>query len=101
MNEAIILEIGGIKCDTQGCDYRDDSVKVEDYSDWLNKPCTKCGGNLLTQADYDNVQTMLAVAKMMNSIFPAPTEHEELAALKIEMDGTGKVDMTISEYEKN
>lgn len=57
---------GGIKCDNPECCYADETVKVEDYKDWLNKPCPECGSNLLTQADYDNVQMLIKVAKLLN-----------------------------------
>lgn len=95
MDKAVQMKIGGIKCDSQGCDYRDDNVKVEDYADWLNKPCPKCNGNLLTQDDYDNTQMIINIVNMMNSIYALPNEDEELYSLKIEMNGTGKMDMDI------
>lgn len=93
MDKAVQMKIGGIKCDTKGCDYHDDTVKVEDYADWLNKPCPKCNGNLLTQADYDNVQMMINIVNSLNKIYSPPTEDEELVKLHIEMDGTGKMDI--------
>lgn len=45
--------IRGIKCDNPQCDFKDHTVRIEDYKQWLNWPCPKCGANLLTQADYD------------------------------------------------
>jgi hypothetical protein len=47
------VNISGIKCDNPLCDYIDASVKFEEYADWVNKSCPKCGENLLTQEDYD------------------------------------------------
>ena len=50
MNEIVkIKQIGGIKCDNPSCDFRDESIPVEDYKNWLNKPCPICGSNLLTK----------------------------------------------------
>lgn len=100
MEQAIQMNIGGIKCDTHDCDYRDDSIKVEDYADWLNKPCPKCGGNLLTQEDYDNVQTMMNLVNLMNGILPPTKDDDELIRLSVDMDGTGKVDMSMEKYNK-
>lgn len=57
--------IYGIKCDH--CDYRDDSVQFEDYPLWLNRPCPKCGANLLTQADFDAVVHLLKTCEEINS----------------------------------
>lgn len=100
MEQAIQTEIYGIKCDTVDCDFREDTVKVEDYPEWLNKPCEKCGGNLLTQEDYDAVQMMLEITKMFNSKLPPRKPNEKLAAVKVEMNGTGNINMTMEEIEK-
>ncbi len=50
--EVVRYESGGIKCDTKGCDWHDDTVLSIDYLDWVNKPCPDCDGNLLTEADH-------------------------------------------------
>ena len=41
----------GIKCDF--CDYRDDSVKMQDLDKYLHINCPKCGKPLFTQKAYD------------------------------------------------
>jgi hypothetical protein len=90
------MKITGIKCDNKTCDYNDDSIKKEEYLAFINKPCPKCGCNLLTQKDYDTVMLldkitnsfpMRALEKVM-SLFGAKTKHME-----INMDGSGKVAM--------
>ena len=51
-----VVEIvgGGLKCDNPNCEWHDDSIKVEDYKDWVNVPCpSSCGSNLLTEDDYN------------------------------------------------
>ena len=95
MKQALTLSIGGIKCDN--CDYRNDDVKVEDYNQWLNKPCPKCEANLLTQADYDNVQKMLSLVDILNGIYAPTKEDEELVKVSVEMDGTGKMDFKLKD----
>lgn len=101
MEQAVKMNIGGLKCDTQGCDYCDDSIKVEDYAEWIDKPCPKCGGNLLTKADYDNVQMMINLVNLANGMFPPPKEDEQLFKISVDMDGTGKMDMKIAKHDKS
>lgn len=62
------LEISGIKCDTKHCNYRDDSVKFEDYPNWIDNPCPVCGGNLLTQKDYDRCIKMKKTIKIIHAL---------------------------------
>lgn len=49
MKNALELSIKGIKCDNPNCDYINKDVEFKDYKKWINKPCPKCGANLLTQ----------------------------------------------------
>lgn len=51
MNE--LIEISGIKCDNPQCSYHNESVKLEEYPQWIDKPCPICGENLLTKENYD------------------------------------------------
>jgi len=55
-------KIKGIKCDNPDCDFVDDSVTWDDYdktvSEWLNRPCPKCGTNLLTQESTNEDSTI-------------------------------------------
>lgn len=104
MTQALALNIGGIQCDNEACDYRDDSVKAEDYEGWVNKPCPKCSSNLLTEADYNNVQVLLQSVKMINSMDPEELkalggniDDDEIVQMKIEMNGTGEMKFKIEE----
>ena len=81
----------GIKCDTPSCDFVDMSVKVEDYHLWLNRPCPKCGANLLTQADYDTLQKQLKRAEMINKLkLPEHMQHPRVR-MTCNYDGSGTV----------
>ena len=60
------MEVHGIKCDNPTCDYNDMSVKLEEYPEWVNKPCPKCGENLLKEEDYKMVLDMLAATEILN-----------------------------------
>ena len=62
---------------------------MEDYKDWLNKPCPKCGMNLLTQEDYDNVMMLMSLINSMNEVLPQRDDNEPNVVASIEMDGKG------------
>ncbi len=68
MTENVEIISGGLKCDNPKCDWRDDTIAVDTYAQWVDKPCPKCGENLLTEEDYRNAQTLLSVAHLMNSM---------------------------------
>jgi len=85
MKEALELNILGIKCDS--CDYKNGEVKVERYDEWLNKPCPKCGSNLLTQEDLDNTKLLIETAKFLNKILPKSQGHEEKKTISVEIKG--------------
>lgn len=96
LNGALILHAGGIKCDNPECDFADLSVGLEDYEEYLNRPCPKCGTNLLTQADYDNVKRIIEAASHVNHCYQGVQLPEGSAcAVSFHMDGTGKLDINI------
>ena len=90
-NNVVSCVGGGIKCDNPKCDYCDLTVKIEEYKSWINKPCPKCGNNLLTKQDYKNVQTILRLAQMVNANEVDTTTSEGTATIYI--DGSGSVDI--------
>lgn len=98
MKQAIEYKIEGIKCDA--CDYKDESVKVEDYPDWVNKPCPDCGENLLTEGDFAFVEKMINAASILNSMFSPREDDAEVVKTSIELDGTGSVAIEIADKER-
>ncbi len=52
-----VIRIWGMKCDH--CTWKDMSVQVKDYSNYLNKPCPVCGSNLLTEEDWILTRVLL------------------------------------------
>lgn len=56
-----------LKCDNENCDYVV-SVPMAEWSGWIDKPCPKCGENLLTLADYHNAENVMAMADFINSL---------------------------------
>lgn len=99
MENAMRVDIKGLKCDSSSCDYIDMSIKLEEYESYINSPCPKCGEPLLTQADFDQVQNILKMVSMVNSI-PTPKEdYKEKAKISFEFNGTGNVKTKIEKYE--
>lgn len=68
----------GLKCDNPNCDWEDRNIIYADYKSWINKPCPKCGENVLTEEDYLRAETVRAVYKFVNSI--SPEQLSELAS---------------------
>ena len=100
MKNALEINISGIVCDNPNCDFTDPNVKVEDYDKWLNKPCPKCGENLLTDDDYRNVQFLLAMEKLANKIYPKIEDDENIIKATINTDGSGDMTITIDNNNK-
>jgi len=90
----VSMTIMGIKCDNPDCDFADMSVKVEDYPLWLNKPCPKCGANLLTQADYEKVQQLLEVGNWLNKVSLPEEVQQPRVRMHVNFEGTGKLIVT-------
>ncbi len=88
MVQAVQYNIGGLKCDAHGCDYRDDDAKFEDYDKYLNAPCPKCGASLLTEADLAAVKAMIAGAEWLNKLVGDVPDEGQLR-FAIDMDGSG------------
>lgn len=64
-----VIEIGhhGLKCDNPKCDYMDESIEPAVWDQYINRPCPKCGQNLLTLQDYTKaILFLLKVEKMKN-----------------------------------
>ena len=89
MEKDIATHIQGIKCDNKKCDFKDMSVPYKDYPKWINKPCPKCGANLLTVHDYKICKTVMALSKLFNN---ANVPEKEIdTEMHIELNGTDKV----------
>ena len=59
---------GGLQCDSPSCDWTDETIKVENYKEWLNAPCPKCGENVLTQEDLDSVLKVMEMVDLINAL---------------------------------
>lgn len=68
MEKNLELKESGLKCDNTECDWRDDSVVFDNYKEWINKPCPKCGENVLTEEDYELAEVLRKTAEFINSL---------------------------------
>lgn len=101
-----IKKLGGLKCDKPGCGYRNEDIPVNEYADWINRPCPLCGSNLLTEADYKSFMKVLSVINFINSLFsrlPKPLlklfETDTEVEGTVDFNGTGKVFVQMSDQE--
>lgn len=95
MEERIMVNVKGLKCDNPDCDYVDMEIPFEDYPNWINAPCPKCGSNLLTQQDYDATVFLFEKAKMFKEISEPIDPNIPLVKMKAHFNGSGHVDFEI------
>ena len=62
------VEHTGLKCDNPNCDWKDTTITVEDYPNWINKPCPKCGENVLTEEDYKLIMTLSGAFEFLSAL---------------------------------
>jgi hypothetical protein len=74
-----MVGMGSIQCDNDSCDYYAEEVSFEEYGDWVNKPCPKCGENLLTPEDFLAAQGLMQAMELMNAL--SPEELKEITDL--------------------
>ena len=100
MENGTTADIRGLKCDMPSCGYRDDSIELIQYESYIDEPCPKCGSPLLTQADYDQVQKILSLVDMVNSLPNMSNESNDgKGKISFEFNGTGNVMMKVEKYE--
>lgn len=84
------VEISGLKCDNEFCDYSDPDIKVEDYHLYVNKACPCCGENLLTQEDFDAVEKLLDAEHLIN-YHGLDREDDTQISTGLKFDGSGEL----------
>lgn len=68
MEKNIEMVESGLVCDNAACDWIDPTVTFDNFKEWLNRPCPKCGENLLTQQDFDNATAVHVATSMINGL---------------------------------
>lgn len=99
--EIVDLNVRGIKCDNPECDYSDMAVKYENYPQWLNKPCPKCGANLLTQEDLDATEQLMEIVNLTNEILKdSGLEKQDMNKYIVPVEANGTGELSFGEIKK-
>lgn len=64
-----------IECDNLECDY-ETLIPQELIETMIDKPCPKCGENLLTQEDYEDSREVVEAMKTMVDVINSMSEEE-------------------------
>ncbi|WP_165005266.1 hypothetical protein [Enterococcus sp. ZJ1668] len=99
--EFVDLNVRGIKCDNPECDYSDMAVKYENYPQFLNKPCPKCGANLLTQEDLDATEQLMEIVNLTNEILKdSGLEKQDTNKYVVPVEANGTGELSFGEIKK-
>ena len=67
-NIEIISSNEGLQCDNTECDWTSGAIKEEDMVNWIDKPCPKCGQNVLTQNDFNLHDKLMKSIDFINTL---------------------------------
>lgn len=81
------------------CDYQDNTIKFEQYKEYINYPCPACGSPLLTQADYDTTLELIQLFKYAETLTPLSAGDEEKVKITVELNGSGIPKFNIQELD--
>lgn len=82
MEKPIEVKQGGLMCDNPKCDYVNNIPSTE-YPQWVNRPCPKCGENLLTESDYRFWKILMFFVRILNKILPKPKVDDEAETVSV------------------
>ena len=100
MKEQVNVKIEGIKCDNPGCDYVDTLVNVDNFKEWVNRPCPKCGEILLNDFDYKFAKFSIGISKVVNKILPKRKDDAPDAVMTITKEYDGKLKCHIDDKKQ-
>jgi len=106
-----VLRDGGLQCDNSECDYTNMDIHTDDYKEWIDAPCPKCGENLLTEDDFLRSLALRETIDMINSmsqesfdmfmeIMPASTKKEFIdSGFFKDAEGIETIDESVDDVE--
>ena len=78
----------GLKCDH--CDWKDMSIKAEDYHKYINAKCPKCGENILTKEDYKAYKRLTILVRLINML--PLKKGNKITRFRVSSDGSGQLE---------
>ena len=86
------FNIQGLKCDNPNCDYCNPEIPFEQYEQFVNYPCPKCGESLLTPQAYKMCVALKSMGKFITKLTGGAKENDvELDAVHLDMDKDGHI----------
>lgn len=91
MVKAITPIINSIKYNNPKYGWKDISIEFNEYPEYINKPYTVCGENLLTKHDYNITKLVVAISNKLNKIFGNVSDDRIDSAETVNLNGTNEV----------
>lgn len=83
--------ISGLKCDNPSCDYSNPDIPFEQYEQFVNCPCPKCGQSLLTPQAYKMCVAMKSMGNFITKLTRGAKEGTMEHKVSLEMDEVGHI----------
>ncbi len=87
------FNISGLKCDNPSCDYVNPDIPFEQYEQFVNCPCPKCGQSLLTPQAYKMCVAMKNMGNFITKITGGAKENDSELRAPLNMDKDGHIGM--------
>ena len=91
----IQYELNGLECDK--CDWKDESIPLDDFEKWLDKPCPKCGAVVLTHEQLGQLNMMIEIADVLNQLDMDIDPNDPMMDMNIKIDGSANIKLNIQE----
>ena len=87
------FNISGLKCDNPSCDYVNPDIPFEQYEQYVNCPCPKCGQSLLTPQAYKMCLAMKSMGNFITKLTGGAKENDVELRVPLDMDKDGHIGM--------
>ena len=90
-----------LNCDNDRCDFTIADIPDADAEGWVDRPCPKCGENLLTREDFDRWSTVQKAAELINTLTPEQLKLlGEATGVKPTQNGGEMVTMVVGTHKR-
>lgn len=93
MSKKLDSHIQGLQCDNSNCDYSNPDIPFEQYEQFVNCPCPKCGQLLLTPQAYKMYVAMKSMGNLLTKITRGQKENDQELQMLLGMDKDGYISM--------